>query len=239
MSEIRYKTLPFEVKAVDEAGRIIEGYAAAFDNTDSYGDVLLPGCFTKTLEENAHRVKVAWQHMWWEVIGVPRSMEQDRLGLFTRSYISRTQRGNEALILAADGAITEMSIGYEIVPGKYTENDHGGFDIAEVKLWEYSLVTFAANQAAVVTGVKGAGFAELLRNLTPDNLDPAATKAAIEVLQALQDGREPAQATPAAGAATKDDEPATGHSADADLALEAMALRSDANQFSRKVLTHG
>ena len=114
------KSLPFEVKAVSEQDRVVEGYAAAFGNVDSYGDVLMSGAFGKTIREGAGRVKVVWQHDAWSgVIGKPLEMREDDYGLFTRSYISKTQLGDDALTLAADGVIDEMSIGYRLVPGKF------------------------------------------------------------------------------------------------------------------------
>jgi HK97 family phage prohead protease len=208
---MRIKSLPFEVKAADAAKREIEGYAAAFMNVDSWGDRIMPGAFTKTIQENASRIKVAWQHDSWDVIGKPLELKEDEIGLFTRSYISKTQRGDEALTLAKDGVITEMSIGYRLVPDKFTLNDWGGYDIYELKLMEYSLVTWAANPLARVTGVKSADVAQLLRATDLD--DPAATRAAVIAIKALL-GTEPVPATqPLRAAAAAKAEPASDHSA--------------------------
>lgn len=38
--------VPFEVKAVDDAGNF-EGYASVFNNVDLGDDVILPGAFTR------------------------------------------------------------------------------------------------------------------------------------------------------------------------------------------------
>ncbi|WP_410318431.1 HK97 family phage prohead protease, partial [Klebsiella pneumoniae] len=38
--------VPFELKAVDDAGNF-EGYAAVFNNVDLGDDVILPGAFTR------------------------------------------------------------------------------------------------------------------------------------------------------------------------------------------------
>jgi uncharacterized protein len=209
--DLRVKSLPFEVKAVDSKDRTLEGYAAAFMNVDSWGDRLMPGCFAKTIQENAGRIKVCWQHDSWDLIGKPLELKEDEIGLFTRSHISRTQRGDEALVLAADGVITEMSIGYRLVPDKFATNDWGGYDIYELKLMEYSLVTWAANPLARITGVKSGDVAQLIRATDPD--DPAATRAAVIAIKALL-GTEPAPATqPHVAAAAPKAEPATGHSA--------------------------
>ena len=229
----RYKSLQFDVKGVDTKGRTLEGYAAAFLNVDSWGDRLMPGCFAKTIQENAGRIKVCRQHDSWDVIGKPLELKEDEIGLFTRSHISKTQSGDEVLELARDGVLTEMSIGYRLVPDKFTENDWGGYDIYELRLMEYSPVTWAANPLARITGVKSAQLEQLLRAVDPE--DHEAAKAALLTLQALL-GTEPAKATqPPGAAAAPRTEPAAGHSA-----LKA-ALRgyliSEAKK--RSVITHG
>lgn len=206
MDDFRVKCVPFETKAVNPDERTIEGYAAAFLNVDSWGDRLMPGCFAKTIKENLPRIKVAWQHDFWDLIGKPIELREDDVGLFTRSYISRVQRGDEALVLAKDGVITEMSVGFYLVPKKYEDNDFGGFDIYELKLMEYSLVTWAANPLAKITAVKSAEVARLLRGL--DNTDPEAVSAASAALKALL-GTDP---QPPLAAAAPAGEPGTAHS---------------------------
>lgn len=162
--DMRVKSLPFEVKAVNAKDRIIEGYAAVFGNVDSYGDRIMPGAFAKTLSESASRVKVLWMHDRWEPIGKPVEMREDATGLFTRSYISKTPEGDKALTLAEDGVVDEMSIGYRLVAKKYQDNDWGGLDLFEVALVEYSFVTFASNPLARVSAVK-----TILESLSPDD----------------------------------------------------------------------
>lgn len=183
MDDLRVKCMPFEAKAIDDEGRTIEGHAAGFLNVDSWGDRIMPGAFAKTIKENLPRIKVLWQHDRWDLIGKPIEMREDEVGLFTRSYISKVQRGDEALTLAKDGVITEMSIGYQLVPKKYEDNDFGGFDIYELKLMEYSLVTWAANPLARVSAVKSAEATKLLRDLDCDNL--ASIRAASVAIKAL------------------------------------------------------
>ena len=71
------------------------------------------------------------------------------------SESSDTQRGRDALALLKDGAIGEMSIGYDTVKGgmDYTKDAKGNTirNLREIKLYEFSLVTFPANEQAIVT----------------------------------------------------------------------------------------
>ena len=42
--------IPLEIKSVDENGTFT-GYGSVFHNEDSYGDIVRPGAFKKTLEK--------------------------------------------------------------------------------------------------------------------------------------------------------------------------------------------
>jgi len=154
-SRYEAKDFSFELKGVDAAERVVEGYASTFER-DEDGDVIAPGAFSKTLRERGERVKVLWQH--FEPIGVPIELREDKHGLYMRARISRTQLGDDALQLAKDGVVDRFSVGFGIPAGKASmiEAEDGGVTrvISEVKLYEVSLVTFPANENAVLTAVK-------------------------------------------------------------------------------------
>lgn len=148
---MQLKSLNFEQKAVNKSERTFEGYASTFD-LDLGGDLITKGAFTKTLQEAGARVKVLWQHS--DPIGRPIEMEEDDKGLFVKAKISKTRLGDEALELMHDGVIDRMSIGYRIPEGKSEYNSDGIRIIRELKLLEFSVVTFPMNEAAVITDVK-------------------------------------------------------------------------------------
>ena len=154
---MEHKTLAFEVKAIDYEGRTLEGYAAAFGNIDQVGDIIHPGAFRKTLQERGQRIKVLWQHDPTEPIGRLMEAREDERGLYVKAVISDTTRGRDALALLRDGAIGEMSIGYDSVKGATDYSKMEGKtvrNLREIKLYEFSLVTFPANEQAVVTALK-------------------------------------------------------------------------------------
>src|SRR5512139_1749898 len=166
---MEHKTLSFEIKAVDFEGRTLEGFAAAFGNIDQVGDVIHPGAFRKTLAERGQKIKFLWQHDPTEPIGKLIEAHEDTGGLFVKAIISDTQRGRDALALLKDGAIGEMSIGYDTVKGgmDYSKDAKGNTvrNLREIKLYEFSLVTFPANEQAIVTSVKE-------QDVTPEEAKP-------------------------------------------------------------------
>jgi HK97 family phage prohead protease len=158
--------VPFEVHRATKATALdkdsFRGMASVFDHLiDAFVPTrILPGAFTKTLKENRSRVKVLYQHNEDWPIGVPTKMEETRDGLLVEAKISQTERGKEALILIRDGVLDELSIGFDAV--KWTMVNEPGLGavrhITELRLWEFSPVTFAANAKAKITSVNRRGF---------------------------------------------------------------------------------
>lgn len=141
-----------DIKA-DLKENVISGYASHFNNKDSHGDIITCGAFKKTIGENKNRIKVLWQHNMNEPIGKPSEIYEDEKGLFTVSKISETDTGKKALILARDGVLNEMSIGFYPIQEKWDDSKKANM-ITEIKLLEYSLVTLASNPLAQLTDVK-------------------------------------------------------------------------------------
>ena len=148
-----YKSFIIKQGDVDVEGRTFEGYAATWDK-DLVDDIIHPGAFTKSIQEAfpAGRIKILWQH--YDPIGMPLEMKEDNYGLYVKGKVSKTRLGDEALELMKDGVVSSMSIGFNIPYGKSEIDEDGIRHIREVKLKEFSPVTFPANEAAIITGVK-------------------------------------------------------------------------------------
>lgn len=165
---MEHLTVPFEIKGVDLEKGEFTGYAAIFDNIDLGNDLIERGAFTKTLQENGHRIKICWQHDTKEPIGKPIELREDSTGLFVKGKVSQTTRGRDALILMRDGVVTEFSIGYDSVKYKFNGPVR---HLKEVKLWEISPVTFAMNPSAGIIAVKAMNETELLFDYTINDAD--------------------------------------------------------------------
>ena len=183
------------VADIKTSERIIIGYAAAFNNEDKIKDIIEPGAFKKTIKERG--IKVFYNHS--TPIGLPVLMQEDSKGLHTESKISATAKGDEILQLAADGVLTEMSIAYDKI--RYTMDEKTGIRrLKELKLYEYGPVDFAANEAAVITGVKA--LTDRLASGQPINSDHLArVRGELKsLLDALDHATgEPGKPTPDAG----------------------------------------
>lgn len=137
-----------EVKSLNNYS--FEGYASVFNKIDAHQDILQKGAFGML---DPRKIKLLWQHHQDEPIGVIDEIYEDNHGLYVKAKISAlSQRGKEAYHLMQMGAIGALSIGFNIEDYNFTQS--GARLIKAVKLFEVSLVTFPANDEAIITSVK-------------------------------------------------------------------------------------
>lgn len=145
----------FEIKSIDEDGTFA-GYASVFHVVDSQNDVVKPGAFRESLKSRKTPVRLLWQHQWDSPIGIIESLFEDGRGLYMKGkLLMDVAQAREAYTLLKAGVVKGLSIGYSV---KYaTKNPATGVRaLHTVDLWEVSLVTMPANEAALVTVVKSA-----------------------------------------------------------------------------------
>lgn len=151
--EFLYKAAPLhELLDADSEAGIVKGYGSYFDNKDSDSDIIRKGAYQKTIKENGERVKYLYQHDMMQPIGKMAELYEDDKGLVFTAEIPKTRLGKDVIELMKAGVITENSVG--ILP-IVKENKGDYREIREVKLYEISAVTLAANDQAKIMDVKG------------------------------------------------------------------------------------
>lgn len=122
-----------------------EGYGSVWGNVDSYGDTILPGAFTKSLQQRSPMMFLG--HNTRVVPGKWTAASEDTKGLKLTGEL--TPGHSAATDLAASlkhGSMNGLSI------GGYTEKSEPGPDdtrrILQFDLWEVSPVTLPAEQEA-------------------------------------------------------------------------------------------
>lgn len=168
----------YTVKADTETG-ILKAYVSIFGIEDDswMNDIIEPGAFKKTIAERgpggANKIRVLWMHQVREVIGRPLLLEEhsrDLLPEFIREkyplasgglyaetqLVMEVQRAREAFALYRAGAMDEWSIGFDPIDERFEDTDKRTIRrLREIKLWEYSPVTWGANPATTTIEVKG------------------------------------------------------------------------------------
>jgi len=162
----------FELKqdSITDDG-VFEGYASTFGGEpDSYGDIVMPGAFSKTLAEGGKTgfgVAMLWQHDSRKPLGVWLSLIEDKKGLAVQGQLARTQLGQEARELMKMGALKGLSFGYDVIDSarEINDDDQRIRYLKELALWEVSPVTFPANTRSNITVVKAIEEASTEREL--------------------------------------------------------------------------
>lgn len=172
------KVLPSTTMSFDAETGIVEAYVSIMGilDDDDPPDLIEAGAFVKSVAERgpsgAGKIRTLWQHDWQEVIGIPLAIQEhgrEHLpgsvlarypeatgGLYAKTqFVLDVQRGREAHALYKAGAMGEWSIGFDTITGQYEKQNEQTFRrIKEIRLWEYSPVTWGMNPATVTTSVK-------------------------------------------------------------------------------------
>mgnify|MGYP001043924534 FL=1 len=154
MEQLKFKNFAIEQTKADESGNlIIEGYGAVFGNIDSYGDIIEKGAFGNTLSERRDRIAFAYQHDIWNPIGKILELREDEKGLWLKVMLSAAEKDIQTKV--KEGILQELSIGYKEVSAHREVRDKNEVNVVtEIKLYEISLVTVAANPLARIEGMK-------------------------------------------------------------------------------------
>jgi HK97 family phage prohead protease len=146
--------VPFEVKAVDDAGNF-EGYASVFNNIDLGDDVILPGAFTRVKTTRAGRLKLALFHDLTRLVG-SAEYNQDQHGLYLKGRINlNVSYARDAYELMKEGTLDSMSIGFNTLDDAIEQREGRRVRIIkQAELWEASIVPFGMNPEAQVMSVK-------------------------------------------------------------------------------------
>lgn len=132
---------------------MFEGYASLFGIADGLGDVVAPGAFASSLRRRpAARVRMLYQHLAQEPLGVWDEIREDVRGLYVRGRLAGdVTRAREVGALIGQGALDGLSIGFRTL--RATRGKNGFRILNEIELWEISVVTFPLLAGSTVTAI--------------------------------------------------------------------------------------
>lgn len=188
---MKTKHLSLQVKSADLEEGTISGYASVFGNVDSYGDIVVKGAFSKSIEKiekTGKVISVFYGHNMEDPranIGRVIELREDNHGLFFKAQLDLSGDTYGRLVYGqlGDGRLDSLSFGFSVLNGANTE---AGYELRELELYEISVVPVPANQEALITEVK-AGRAISAKNM---DLIRRAYEALGELLDAYGDGPE-------------------------------------------------
>ena len=156
-----YMILPvkiIEIKQIKEDGEdyaLVECMDSFYNNIDLGGDRVLPGFFTKDIQERGNERPCLVMHKSWDLpFGINTySDTSEGLKCNVRLPLSDRRVKEELLPQLKVGSIKGRSIGYETITSKYHEVDKCR-DLIEGKLYESSFVTFPMNPKCIVLSLR-------------------------------------------------------------------------------------
>lgn len=166
---IQYKTFSIYSKDVNYDGesRTISGYAAVFGNKDKAGDILIKGCFSKSIQDRGpessanDKIIMLWMHDMDEPIGRFTVLNEDNKGLYFEAVIDDVPRGNQAIKQLESGTLNQFSIGYQYVHENCMyDAEKDAYIVKEVYLYEISVVSIGCNGETEYLGLKSIEDAE-------------------------------------------------------------------------------
>lgn len=151
------KTLKTNIQDVNEAKGIVTIQITQFDKYDSDNDRLLTGALTKTWSESKQYHLADHKLGTSTFVGLPikkdaeNGIVESKLNLNKQVAIDLFE---DYKFTQANGVTLEHSHGFAAVKDRYTKNERGGHDFAEIKQFEYSTVLFGAVSDTPLHGIK-------------------------------------------------------------------------------------
>ncbi|MGP5505899.1 HK97 family phage prohead protease [Corynebacterium flavescens] len=176
MTNLARKTARLEIKSVSEPADsgegLFEGYAAAYGNVDSYGEVIESGAFGESIAAAAaegRSIPILFEHDRGlnSHVGAVVSAVEDEHGLkIAASLDGDTPEGAKALRLVRGRRVRGLSVGFLVEDYRIDEGEEGQpqFVITKGDLREISLTVSPANPEATIDSAKSAPARELLQS---------------------------------------------------------------------------
>lgn len=178
------------VKTTVNSDELAEGQfdalVSVFGNVDAYGDVVMPGAFSRTLKEweaSGYKIPVYWGHQMsdpdYNIGEIVSAVETER-GLQVRAQLDLdSPKAAQVYRLLKGGRVKEFSFGYSVRDASWGELDgQEVYQLRDVDLYEVSVVPVGANPETELQSVKTLGERTV-----------KAGRRALDTLQAAKAGR--------------------------------------------------
>ncbi|MBZ4485993.1 HK97 family phage prohead protease [Microbacterium sp. cx-55] len=203
--ELLTREVQLRAESVDIDKREIRGIAVPFQKDANIAGAYIER-FAKGAVQDSDSALLYWRHA--DPIGAIKSAQDTADGWEIVARVSETAQGNDALTLARDGVVVQLSVGFE--PGGEYEVEEREDDLpvitrTKVRVREVSLVPFGAYGAnATISEVRAAS------SVTPNERTsemPEANKNDADILE-IRETVEDIQRRIEAGLSVRNDEPA-------------------------------
>lgn len=193
-----------QVKSTDDETGRFRAVVSVFGNTDAYGDVMVPGAFSKSLEQykaDGDLIPFLWDHATGDpfayVGAIDEAKETDEGLEVSGVFDLDNPTAAQVYKLVKGRRVKEWSFGFIVPPEGYAITEKDGTtvrELREVELLEVSTTLVGANRSTRTVEVRSA----------PDGGAPTVTPAADPEAKATAQAESDTGAVPAVSAETLD-----------------------------------
>jgi HK97 family phage prohead protease len=162
MKQIEFKGADQQdILDVDMDKRTVKAVWARFGNVDLDNDIIIPEAVTKTIKERGPKGKnLIWslvdhRSCMENVIGKPSELYVQGDQLIAVTKMIETEMGEDVIKLYNAGLINQHSIGFSTIKSDWQDQKQTVRVIKELKLYEGSVVLWAANPDTPMIDLKG------------------------------------------------------------------------------------
>jgi HK97 family phage prohead protease len=166
-----HKSCHAKIKAAGTADGLADGQFRAlvsvFGNVDSYGDKVMPGAFTNTLNEWAAKnepIPMWWSHrlddpemnLGWIVDAQQTEQGLEVVGQFDLGEGASPKAATVQRLMKREGGVRDFSFSYDVRDGSMVKSDDGEeyFELRDLTLYEIGPTPIGANPATELLAVK-------------------------------------------------------------------------------------
>lgn len=158
----RTKRCGARIKATDDGKGTFTALVSVFHNVDSYGDVVMPGAFAKTLARWAERgdpIPVIWSHEHGDPfshVGHVTEARETPNGLEVTGQLDLDNaKAAQVHRLLKGRRVTQFSFAYDVVDARAGERDGRPVtELHEIEVYEVGPTLIGANQDTELLAVK-------------------------------------------------------------------------------------
>jgi len=147
----------------DLDNRIINGYLCSWGTVNDYGEKVIKGAFSKSIQERGpasnsnYKITFLWQHKTDDPLAVFAELIEDDYGLrFKTLPLDDVPNADRCIKQIRSGTLNQFSYGFDYVWDKVEwDSNDDSLVLKEVELWEGSVVTIGADTGTMALRAAG------------------------------------------------------------------------------------
>lgn len=153
-----------EIRAVAGEENTFEAYAQLYGQANDYGEIFLPGCFSKSIQERVKgprgsRVRINGSHSWEarDICGTVIDAREEVRGLWVKGKMASTSDAQDLRAKMLEGHLDEFSIEFRCIRETFERvEDETYRHVHEAVFWGLAILPYSSQGEPALIEVRGA-----------------------------------------------------------------------------------